>query len=114
MGAVSSRHISTSDVLVEEGGGAGGGHGNSHDHGNGNCSITHKNGITTATGGFLQKQDLHYDIGSSSQYHHVRQPSVRSRSQQPMPTTEELDRRFAKVLVSHNFILFINISYKGS
>ncbi|XP_054735525.1 formin-like protein [Anastrepha obliqua] len=100
MGAVSSRHISTSDVLVEEGGGAGGGHGNSHDHGNGNCSITHKNGITTATGGFLQKQDLHYDIGSSSQYHHVRQPSVRSRSQQPMPTTEELDRRFAKVLVS--------------
>ncbi|CAD7003852.1 unnamed protein product [Ceratitis capitata] len=97
MGAVSSRHISTSDVLVEEGGhGTGGGH--NHDHGNGHYS--HKNGITTASGGFLQKQDLHYDIGSSSQYHHVRQPSVRSRSQQPMPTTDELDRRFAKVLSS--------------
>ncbi|XP_069966996.1 formin-like protein isoform X3 [Bactrocera oleae] len=95
MGAVSSRHISTNDALVEEGGG-----GNNHDQGNGNCSISHKNGITTATGGFLQKQDLHYDIGPSSQYHHVRQPSVRSRSQQPMPTTDELDRRFAKVLAS--------------
>nr|XP_036230008.1 formin-like protein isoform X2 [Bactrocera oleae] len=95
MGAVSSRHISTNDALVEEGGG-----GNNHDQGNGNCSISHKNGITTATGGFLQKQDLHYDIGPSSQYHHVRQPSVRSRSQQPMPTTDELDRRFAKVLLN--------------
>ncbi|XP_067643803.1 formin-like protein isoform X1 [Eurosta solidaginis] len=108
MGAVSSRHINTNDVLVEEGGSGGsgrGGHhgsGGSHDHnhGNGQYSITHKNGITTASGGFLQKQDLHYDIGSSSQYHHVRQPSVRSRSQQPMPTADELDRRFAKVLAS--------------
>ncbi|XP_030372187.1 formin-like protein isoform X5 [Scaptodrosophila lebanonensis] len=54
----------------------------------------------SSIGGTLQKQDLRYDIGSSSQYHHVRQPSVRSRSQQPMPTTDELDRRFAKVLAS--------------
>lgn len=50
--------------------------------------------------GFLHKNDLRYDIGGNSQYHPVRQPSVRSRSQQPMPTAEELDRRFTKVLVS--------------
>ncbi|XP_065361400.1 formin-like protein isoform X1 [Calliphora vicina] len=49
---------------------------------------------------FLHKNDLRYDIGGSSQYHPVRQPSVRSRSQQPMPTAEELDRRFTKVLAS--------------
>lgn len=49
----------------------------------------------------LQKLDLRYDIvGSSPQYHPVRQPSVRSRTQQPMPNVEELDRRFAKVLVN--------------
>lgn len=53
--------------------------------------------------GFLHKNDLRYDIGNSSQYHPVRQPSVRSRSQQPMPTAEELDRRFTKVLVSKMF-----------
>ncbi|TMW51563.1 hypothetical protein DOY81_003350 [Sarcophaga bullata] len=50
--------------------------------------------------GFLHKNDLRYDIGANSQYHPVRQPSVRSRSQQPMPTAEELDRRFTKVLAS--------------
>lgn len=31
---------------------------------------------------------------------HVRQASIRSRNLQPMPDTGELDRRFAKVLVS--------------
>lgn len=31
---------------------------------------------------------------------HIRQPSIRSRNLQPMPHTSELDRRFAKVLVS--------------
>lgn len=31
---------------------------------------------------------------------HLRQPSIRSRNLQPMPTILELDRRFAKVLVS--------------
>lgn len=32
---------------------------------------------------------------------HVRQASIRSRNLQPMPDTGELDRRFAKVLVSN-------------
>lgn len=31
---------------------------------------------------------------------HIRQPSIRSRNLQPMPNASELDRRFAKVLVS--------------
>ena len=31
---------------------------------------------------------------------HFRQPSIRSRNLQPMPNASELDRRFAKVLVS--------------
>lgn len=35
---------------------------------------------------------------------HLRQPSIRSRNLQPMPTISELDRRFAKVLVSVNLI----------
>lgn len=34
------------------------------------------------------------------QNHHVRQASVRSRAAQPMPEHTELDKRFAKVLVS--------------
>lgn len=33
---------------------------------------------------------------------HIRQPSIRSRNLQPMPNTSELDRRFARVLVSGN------------
>lgn len=35
------------------------------------------------------------------QNHHVRQASVRSRAAQPMPEHSELDKRFAKVLVSN-------------
>lgn len=35
-------------------------------------------------------------------HHHVRQPSVR-RQFQPMPDRQELDQRFAKVLVSNNY-----------
>lgn len=31
---------------------------------------------------------------------HIRQPSIRNRNPQPMPNPSELDRRFAKVLVS--------------
>lgn len=31
---------------------------------------------------------------------HIRQPSIRSRNLQPMPNASELDRRFARVLVS--------------
>lgn len=34
------------------------------------------------------------------QNHHVRQASVRSRAAQPMPDHNELDKRFARVLVS--------------
>lgn len=41
------------------------------------------------------------------QNHHVRQASVRSRASQPMPEHSELDKRFAKVLVSF-FFQFIN------
>ena len=42
------------------------------------------------------------------QNHHVRQASVRSRAAQPMPDHSELDKRFAKVLVS--FFLFSILS----
>lgn len=40
---------------------------------------------------------------------HIRQPSIRSRNLQPMPNSSELDRRFAKVLVSTqiSFLFFI-------
>lgn len=38
---------------------------------------------------------------------HVRQASIRSRNLQPMPDIGELDRRFAKVLVSVIFTLFV-------
>ncbi|XP_073838427.1 formin-like protein isoform X1 [Musca autumnalis] len=51
-------------------------------------------------GGYLQKNDLCYDIGNNSHYQPVRQPSIRSRSQHPMPTAEELERKFTKVLAS--------------
>ncbi|XP_023173072.2 formin-like protein isoform X4 [Drosophila hydei] len=99
MGAVKSRHITNADMDREEEQ-----HQRQHQHQqqpplhqHQNTHSMQRNGHPNAT---LQKQDLRYDIGSSSQYHHVRQPSVRSRSQQPMPTTDELDRRFAKVLAS--------------
>lgn len=95
MGAVKSRSISNVDVERDDL------HMQPHPQHNSTHSMM-RNGHhhSAAGGGTLQKQDLRYDIGSSTQYHHVRQPSVRSRSQQPMPTTDELDRRFAKVLVS--------------
>lgn len=38
------------------------------------------------------------------QNHHKRQASVRSRAAQPMPEHSELDKRFAKVLVSNKNI----------
>lgn len=41
---------------------------------------------------------------------HIRQPSIRSRNLQPMPNASELDRRFAKVLVSTTLILTVNQS----
>lgn len=108
MGAVKSRSISNADVERDEP------HHYQHQqqqqqHSSHSMLRNGHHHSATGTGGTLQKQDLRYDIGSSSQYHHVRQPSVRSRSQQPMPTTDELDRRFAKVLVSvspiHRIIL---------
>lgn len=43
------------------------------------------------------------------QNHHVRQASVRSRAAQPMPDHNELDKRFAKVLVSVFYFKFISI-----
>lgn len=39
--------------------------------------------------------------------HHFRQASVRSRASQPIPDQNELDKRFAKVLVSR-FCGFLN------
>lgn len=48
--------------------------------------------------------DCNSDIMSSPSStliaNHIRQPSIRSRNLQPMPNSSELDRRFAKVLVS--------------
>ncbi|XP_017090055.2 formin-like protein isoform X1 [Drosophila bipectinata] len=90
MGAVKSRSITSADVDADVD--------PHHPHVH---SMLRNNGHSASSGsGTLQKQDLRYDIGCSSQYQHVRQPSLRSRSQQPMPTTDELDRRFAKVLAS--------------
>lgn len=42
------------------------------------------------------------------QNHHVRQASVRSRAALPMPDHSELDKRFAKVLVSFNALSFFH------
>lgn len=39
------------------------------------------------------------------QNHHVRQASVRSRAVVPMPDNSELDKRFAKVLVSGDIFI---------
>ncbi|KPU77973.1 uncharacterized protein Dana_GF24593, isoform E [Drosophila ananassae] len=101
MGAVKSRPITSADVDTDAD------HPHPHSHSQNlhssmlrNGHHQHNNGGHSASSGTLQKQDLRYDIGCSSQYQHVRQPSLRSRSQQPMPTTDELDRRFAKVLAS--------------
>lgn len=47
---------------------------------------------------------------------HIRQPSIRSRNLQPMPNASELDRRFAKVLVSgsrHERFKFREIKHKS-
>ncbi|XP_017128396.1 formin-like protein isoform X3 [Drosophila elegans] len=92
MGAVKSRTITSADVDADEQLQ----HPHPH-HPSMRNGHQHNGSISSGT---LQKQDLRYDIGCSSQYQHVRQPSLRSRSQQPMPTTDELDRRFAKVLAS--------------
>lgn len=96
MGAVKSRPITSADVDADEQ------LQHPHHHNHHSMRNGHQHNGSTSGGGTLQKQDLRYDIGCSSQYQHVRQPSLRSRSQQPMPTTDELDRRFAKVLVSKN------------
>ncbi|XP_034658021.1 formin-like protein isoform X1 [Drosophila subobscura] len=95
MGAVKSRNITTADVEADD---------QQHHPQHSSHSMLrnghHNHNGPASGGGTLQKQDLRYDIGSSAEYHHIRQPSVRSRSQQPMPTADELDRRFAKVLAS--------------
>ncbi|XP_041631337.1 formin-like protein isoform X5 [Drosophila kikkawai] len=93
MGAVKSRTITSADVDADE-------QQLQHPHNHSHHSMRNGHHHNGSTSGTLQKQDLRYDIGCSSQYQHVRQPSLRSRSQQPMPTTDELDRRFAKVLAS--------------
>ncbi|XP_037718474.1 formin-like protein isoform X4 [Drosophila subpulchrella] len=99
MGAVKSRTITSADVDADEQLQ----HPHPHSHSQSHHHHSMRNGHQhngSISSGTLQKQDLRYDIGCSSQYQHVRQPSLRSRSQQPMPTTVELDRRFAKVLAS--------------
>ncbi|KAH8270599.1 hypothetical protein KR018_012146 [Drosophila ironensis] len=109
MGAVKSRNITSADVETEDQHHHHHHHLHQHQHQHQPHSPPHnsqygmRNGLHhngSSVTGTLQKQDLRYDIGCSSQYQHVRQPSLRSRSQQPMPTTDELDRRFAKVLAS--------------
>lgn len=44
--------------------------------------------------------DIMSSPSSNAITNHIRQPSIRSRNLQPMPNSSELDRRFAKVLVS--------------
>lgn len=44
---------------------------------------------------------------NKQQNHHLRQGSVRSRAAQPIPDQNELDKRFAKVLVSLNESLYV-------
>lgn len=44
------------------------------------------------------------------QNHHVRQASVRSRAAVPMPDHSELDKRFAKVLVSLHIQFLFSVS----
>lgn len=68
-----------------------------NDNLNNNDSNEHRNNIIL---------DCNSDIMSSASStliaNHIRQPSIRSRNLQPMPNSSELDRRFAKVLVSIN------------
>lgn len=45
------------------------------------------------------------------QNHHVRQASVRSRAAQPMPDHSELDKRFAKVLVSFRILSLVSLPF---
>lgn len=93
MGSVKSRTLISTDNLIDDSNVVCGASSYYQQH--------QMKGAASGNGtGLLQKRDLRYDIGTSSQYHPIRQPSVRNRPQQPMPTTDELDRRFAKVLVS--------------
>ncbi|KAL9905430.1 formin-like protein isoform X2 [Glossina fuscipes] len=93
MGSVKSRTLISTDNLIDDSNVVCGASSYYQQH--------QMKGAASGNGtGLLQKRDLRYDIGTSSQYHPIRQPSVRNRPQQPMPTTDELDRRFAKVLAS--------------
>lgn len=98
MGTVKSRPLAQSDSLSDDGISST----TRHYH---NMNGNHSAGGINGNCGFLQKHDLRYEISpqssilSTNQYH-VRQSSIRSRSQQPMPDADELDKRFAKVLVS--------------
>lgn len=47
------------------------------------------------------------------QNHHVRQASVRSRAAIPMPDHNELDKRFAKVLVSKKYFYQFDCRYSS-
>ncbi|XP_058800310.1 formin-like protein isoform X2 [Phymastichus coffea] len=81
MGLVSSRP-------ADDGGGGGGEYQQQHLHREVVASIS--------TGGSIKKpHHLH-----SSPQHHARQGSVRGAPRQPMPDTQELERRFTKVLAS--------------
>lgn len=95
MGTVKSRDISSGDNSIDDINVAACSSGLKQDH-------NQRKGFC-GNGGYLQKNDLCYDIGNNSHYQPVRQPSIRSRSQQPMPTTEELERKFTKVLVCNIF-----------
>lgn len=62
---------------------------------------------TTTTATSPTKGGIHWK--PQQQNHHVRQASVRSRAAQPMPDHNELDTRFAKVLVSFISISFLSL-----
>ncbi|XP_055857037.1 formin-like protein isoform X2 [Episyrphus balteatus] len=105
MGTIKSRPLTQSDSLSDGNAsqmngivGLGGGNGNGSTGNGGVCSI-----VTS----FPNKHDLLYvnspqssiSAATTNQYH-VRQSSIRSRPQQPIPDAAELDKRFAKVLAS--------------
>lgn len=80
MGTVKSRPLPQSDSLSDE-----------NVSGEGSSTLTTKP---------INRQGPRHEIFPQNLYH-TRQPSIRSRHHQPpMPDLDELDSRFAKVLVS--------------
>lgn len=66
--------------------------------------------VTTIKTATSPSKQYSWKTNQQQQNHHVRQASVRSRAAQPMPDHSELDKRFAKVLVSQSAFIFVVVA----